>query len=532
VTLSSWKYFIVFLPVTYGLYAVFPRRGRWVFLLGASYVFLWLCSGTLVSYLLMATFVTWAAALGIEHIRQTSKASAPEHESRDERKQRNSRMKARMRAVLAGCILADLGILIVLKYGGFIGGALNGLRDALGLPTLLTFSTSSVALPLGISFYTLQALSYVTDVYRGKYHACKNLGLIALFLGFFPQMEEGPIGRFDLLSDQLCAGNVAHGKRRAYGVQLICWGLFKKLVVADRLNPLVGELFNNHANYQGVMVVLAGLLYTLQLYADFSGIIDVARGSAELFGVTLSLNFRQPFFAHDVNDFWRRWHMTLGSWLRDYVFYPVSLSVPTRKLTNWARNHLSGRAVKLVPATLALLAVWSATGIWHGAAWKYLFYGLYYFAIVLLGLIFEPAFEAFFSKTGIRRDGKLPRCLSVIRTFIFVCIGMILFRANTIEDFTAMMASLFAGLGTSPILDGSWLTHGTDALDMAVIVISAVILLVVDIIRERGISLREVVFGHGVALQWAVGFCLLSATIIFGAYGAGYTVVPSIYAGF
>ena len=531
-TLSSWKFLLVFLPVTYLLYMLVPRRSRWAFLLGMSYVFLWLCSGELIAYLLAATFVTWVCALGIGQIRRKGKLCASACKIREERKSCNAHTKRRMRALLALGAVADMGTLVVLKYGGLILEGLDALRNLLGLPALFAVSTATVALPLGMSFYTLQALSYLTDVYRGKYEACRNLGTVALFLAFFPQMEEGPIGRFDLLSKQLRSGEVARGSRRAYGAQLACWGLFKKLVVADRLNPLVGALFSNHANYQGVMVVLAGLLYTLQLYADFSGVIDIARGSAELFGITLSPNFRQPFFSHDVNEFWRRWHMTLGSWLRDYVFYPVSLSSPTRKLTFWARKHLSGQAMKLVPATLALLAVWSATGIWHGAAVKYLAYGLYYFTIVMLGLIFEPMFQAFYKKIGLRRDGAVARRLAVARTFVLVCIGMVMFRANDLSDFVAMMGSLFSGVGISPLTDGSWLTHGTDKFDMLIVCIATALIFAVDLAHERGVSFRQLVFGHGVAFEWTVGLCLLSATIVFGAYGAGYTVVPSIYAGF
>lgn len=528
--LSSLAFLFVFLPLTLLCYCVLPRRWRWVVLLAASYVFAWLSSGKLMLYMVGAAVITYAGgrALGALDARRSRK---PEGETREERKARRAQIDRWKKAVVVASTIGDLAILVVLKYGGFLAGILDGARAALGLPALFGTATT-VALPLGISFYTLMAVSYLVDVYRGKYPACRNLGTVALYVGFFPQLNEGPIGRFDELADQLRAGELAHGSRLAYTCQLMAWGLVKKLVIADRLNPLVGELFTNHANYSGVMVVLAAVLYTVQLYADFSGVVDIARGSAELFGVTMAPNFQQPFFSHSVNEFWRRWHMSLGSWLRDYVFYPVSLSRPVRRISKWARKHLSSYAAGLLVSLPSLLAVWMVCGIWHGAAWKYVAYGLYYCVIVLVGTAAEPLSRRLLGALGIDREGRGWQRFAVVRTNVLVCLGMMLFRADSLHAFREMCASLFARPGLEPLAGGTWLMHGTDALDMLVVVVGAVAMLVVDVLREHGYELRPALTEHGIRRSYAAFAGLACVALVFGAYGAGYIPVPSIYAGF
>lgn len=530
-SLTAWKglalYLGVFLPFVYLAYFIVPKRWRWIILLGASYAFFWNSSKILVVYLIAATLVTWISGLLIERAKNSIQKPEGRKETRDERKQRRAITQKRMRLVCTIGSLILLGILVVLKYGGFIQGIFVDLFNADA-----TLPLARVALPLGISFYTMSAMGYVIDVYRGKYAACHNLGTIALFLSFFPTLTEGPIGRFDELAPQLRAGEIARGERLVYGLQLIVWGMIKKIVVADRVAPLVGMIFTNHTSYKGVMVIIAAALYTLQLYADFSGVVDIARGSSELCGITLAQNFRQPFFSKSVNEFWRRWHMTLGGWLRDYVFYPVSLSGATRALSTWARKHLKGNAVRIVPTLLPLLAVWSATGIWHGAAWKYLAYGLYYFALVVVGMELEPLFATFFERTDIKRDGLLNQGIAMMRTVALVIIGMMLFRADTLTDFVQMFKSLFAGAGTEPLVDNLWLSFRVSGADLIIALIGGAVMLAVDIAHECDIALRPLLLRHGTALRWAVGIALVAFVLTFGAYGPGYDAIPSIYANF
>ena len=530
-SLSSWSYLLAFLPATVLAYALCPRRARWAVVLAASYCFLWLSSGWLVLYVALATLVTYGSALWVQGVFRRGEQAAPADETRRQARERRRATKRRARRVMLVGVLADLAVLVALKYGGMLASSLDALRGALGMQPLFG-GASAAAMPLGISFYTLMCMGYVIDVYRGKYEACRNLGTVATFVAFFPHLTEGPIGTFDALAPQLRAGRVARGRALTRATYLILWGLFKKLVVADRLNPLVGEVFANHASYQGLVVVLAAVLYTVQLYADFSGVVDVARGSAELMGVSLAPNFRQPFFSHDVNEFWRRWHMTLGAWLKEYVFFPVSLSGATRRVTTWAHAHLRGNAARVASTLLALLAVWSACGIWHGASWKYLVYGLYYFALVFLGMLLEPAFARLASALGQDRRAPLWRGVAVARTCLLVVVGMTLFRADTLADFGQMVASVFAGAGLGPLASGELFAHGCDLLDLRVALAGAAFMLAFDVLQRRPGGVSGLVLDHGTPLRWAAGVGLLCAVVVFGAYGVGYSPVASIYAGF
>ena len=428
------------------------------------------------------------------------------------------------------CLVFNFGLLVFLKYYNFFGGTLNGLLML--LPFKLQVPVLPLVLPLGISFYTLQATGYVIDVYRGKYAPDRHFGRVALFLAFFPQIVEGPIGRYDLLAQQLYEGHSFEYERVTKGLQLLLWGLFKKLVIADRANAFVGAVFDHPKEYEGLFILVATLMYTLQIYADFSGCIDIVSGSAELFGVRLSKNFERPFFSRSVGEFWRRWHITLGAWLRDYVFYSVSLSGPFAKLSRFVKAHMNAFLGGLIPSAFALLCVWLGNGFWHGASWKYVMYGLYYYALTMLGMLFEPLFCRFFEKTRLKRDGKLFGVFQTARTFVLVNIGMMLFRAKGFRWFCRMFRQMVSGFSLQPLLDGSLFQIGADWQDMAVLLAGALVLLAVGIWQERGHAIRSEVGRMPLPVRWCAYFALLFAVIIFGAYGEGYGAVDFIYGQF
>lgn len=292
-------YSLIFLPVVIALYQLCPARFRFVVLLAADYTFFCMISGKLLVWLLLATLVTygtgrWLAAIPVRHSDLHGKA-----------------LTRKKRGVLALGIVLILGALVTLKYLRVFGVTL--------------------AAPIGISYYSLQAISYMTDVYRGTQESCKNPIKVALYLSFFPQIMEGPISRFSETADALYGGNSIQFENLVFGYQRIIWGLFKKMVIADRLAPLVAKVFSNYNNFDGAAILVGVLAYTMQLYMEFSGCMDIIMGSGEIFGVPLPENFRQPFFAKNAGDFWRRWHITLGAWLKDYVFYPISLAKPVSK---------------------------------------------------------------------------------------------------------------------------------------------------------------------------------------------------------
>lgn len=526
---SSYFYLFVFLEAVFLLWLITPRRFRWATLLLSSYAFYCISSGKRVIFLMASTLSVYLAGVVMNRIQSrfdTVRKTLP----KEERKLRKAQVKRRKRTVLILALVFNFGLLVFLKYLNFLGGTVNGLLDLLGIHAEIP--TLKLLMPLGISYYTLMAASYLIDVYRGKYAASANLGKVALFLSFFPQITEGPIGRFDLLADQLYEGHKFDYQRTCYGIQLIFWGLFKKLVIADRVNAFVSNVIDNYSDYSGVMILLAMLLYTLQIYADFSGCIDIVTGTAQIFGVNLSKNFERPFFSRSVNEFWQRWHITLGTWLRDYVFYSVSLSKGFMKLSKWARAKLNPFLGSLIPAASALFCVWLCNGFWHGASWKYVSYGLYYYVIMLAGMLCEPLFRKFFAATSIDREGTGWHRFQIARTFLLVNLGMLLFRAPQFSAWPKMIASIFTGWSLAPLADGTVFSLGMDPLDLGLLILGTVTLLVVGILQEKGHALRQETAALPLPARWSLYLALILAVIVLGAYGNGYEAIDAIYGQF
>ena len=525
---TSYVYLLVFLGATFLAYTVAPLRFKWCVLLLASAAFYVVSSRFLTVFLLAATLTVYLSGLWLGRVqrRYEQRRQSLPREERKALKQQTTRMKKRIVALM---ILLNFGMLFFLKYYNFFGSNANWLFGALGAP--LQLPQLRLALPLGISFYTLQAASYVIDIYRGKIAPDRHLGRIALFLCFFPQITEGPIGRYDQLAPQLYQGHRFDYRRTAFGLQLIVWGLFKKLVIADRANMFVNTVFDQFGSYSGLTVLIAMLLYTLQIYAEFSGVMDIVTGSAQLFGVNLSPNFRRPFFARSVDEFWRRWHITLGAWLRDYVFYSVSLSKPFMSFSKALKRHNEYLA-KLLPVATALFCVWFGCGIWHGASWKYVAYGMYYYLIMLSGLALEPLFGKALSALHVNRESRGYRFFQVARTFLLVNVGMLLFRAESLTAFFHMLASIFTGFSASVFADRFLLSLSLDAHDFLILGFGVAVLFAVDLLQERGIQLRARVAQQRLVWRWALYFAAIFAVILFGAYGYGYDPVPLIYAQF
>lgn len=528
-TYTSYLYFFGFVGVVYLLYLIVPVKHRWLVLLAGSYAFYMFMNGFLTAFLLATTVSIYFCGIHLGKI-QDKFNIAKKDLSKDEKKVLKESVTKKKKGVVAIAVVINLGILLFLKYFNFFAEQGNLFLSMFNLHDVIPLI--SIALPLGISYYTLQAIGYVVDVYRGRCKPETNAAKLALFLSFFPQMTEGPIGRYDQLAPQLVTGHKYSNENFTAGVTLILWGFFKKLVISDRASFVANTVFNDYSSYGGLTVAVAIMAYTLQLYTDFSGCIDIMTGCAKIFGIDLAVNFRQPFFSKSVNEFWRRWHITLGSWFKDYVFYPVSLSAPFMKLSKKAQNKLNRFFGSLIPSAAALLVVWFGTGLWHGASWKYVVYGLYYYFIMLLGMLFEPLFLKFFDKTHINRNGKYFSAFRVFRTFILVNIGMMLFRVNDLNDFGRMFCQLFNSFSLSDITSGSIFTLGTDGPDFVILILGVVAMLIVASIKEKGCDLKVAVANSRILIKWPVMIGLIMVIVIFGAYGDNYAQVASIYAQF
>lgn len=525
----SVQYLAVLLPVTVVLYAVMPPKARRVVLLLASYAFFWAVSGKLLVYLLASTLSIHLFGLWLSHMQGKGDRyvkSLP----KEARKEAKAKQLKKQRAVLALAVVLHVGILLTLKYSPFFITNVNGLFQFFQSPFRL--NVPAFLLPIGISFYTLQAVSYLFDVYRRKIPADRNLLRLALFMGFFPQIMEGPICRYADTAARLWEAPPISWRNLTFGLQRMLFGIMKKMVVADRLNILIQNVFGNYQTYDGFVTAVAVVCYTVQLYMDFSGTMDLVIGSAQIFGVKLPENFQRPFFSRTISEFWKRWHITLGTWFKDYIFYPLSMSKPLKKLTSHARKHLGNHFGPLISGSIALLCVWVCNGLWHGAGWHYLFFGMYHFVLILCGSMVEPLVIKVTGALHIRRDSAPYRVMQIVRTGLLVCIGELFFRAEGLRAGLIMFRKMFTDFRFTAFSDNSIFTIGMDKHDFLIVFLVMVLIFLISLQQEKGIVLREKIAARPIAVRFAVYYLLILLIVIFGAYGAGYVPVDPIYAGF
>lgn len=537
-------YLFLFLPAALLAYQAVPKQKRWVVLLGFSYLFFFMISKTLIVFLIGTTIMTHYIGVWLSCLKQQCRQELDQTEKMSENRVRESeqidkrelkkaiknKYKKRERAVLIIGILLLLSVLVYLKYYNFFAENVNLLVKASGGEAVLT--AKKLLLPIGISFYTLQAIGYMADVYWEKIRPEMHLGKMALFLSFFPQIMEGPICRYSDTAEALWKGGNLTGSNIAAGYLRIFWGLFKKIVIADRLYVLVTAIYDHYENYSGMMIAVAAVAYTVQLYMEFSGCMDIVIGSGRAFGIILPENFRQPFAARNAADFWRRWHITLGIWLKTYVFYPVSVSQAVKRWNSFSRKRLGKYAAKLGTTALALFPVWLINGLWHGARWSYIFYGMYYFVILLAGAALEPVREKVIKTFHADENAWYWRMPQTLKTWGIIFAGELFFRANGLRAGIKMFLSMFQNFHFQTLWDGTILNQGIDMADILVICAGCVIVGIVGVLKERNIHVGERIGKAKLPVRWLVYYSLIFAVLIFGAYGAGYQQVDLIYAGF
>ena len=520
-------YSLLLLPLTVLLYALSPKQVRRFVLLIASFAFFWAISGVLLIYLLVTILSIWGIGLWLSHLQAKcdSRVSLAE---KAEKKAIKAASQKTQRWVLALGICFNLGILVVLKYSAFFATNMNSLFAPWGV----RLKVPAFILPIGISFYTMQAMAYLFDVYRKTIKADRNLLRMAMFMSFFPQIMEGPICRYTDTAQTLYRAERIKWNNFLFGMQRILYGSLKKMVIADRLNLFINNVFTNYQNYDGFVIALAAICYTIQLYMEFSGAMDVVCGSSQIFGITMPENFRRPFFSKNISEFWTRWHITLGTWFKDYLFYPMSMSKPLKKLTSNARKKLGNHFGPLCSGAIALFCVWLMNGLWHGAGWNYIFFGMYHFVLILSGSICEPYILKATNKLHIQRDHFLYKGFRIFKTTLLVCIGELFFRADGIVAGLGMFAKIFTDFTFDKLADGSLFLFGLDRMDYLIVAITIGVVFIISLLQERGIGIRAWVADRNIVVRFLFWYLLLLVIIIFGAYGVGYVPVDPIYAAF
>ncbi|MCR5097474.1 MAG: MBOAT family protein [Lachnospiraceae bacterium] len=511
---TTWMYFALFLPTAALIYQLSPKRIRKLVLLASGWFFFFSLSGLLLTANIAASVFIWATGRGLDSI------------NADKSLKRKERQKKK-KAVLILAIILLLFTLICFKYLDFIG--LNIVRISQAANLRFDWHVLNLAVPIGISYYTLEAIAYLTDVHSGKIEAEKSLINVFLFMSFFPKLLEGPITRYSEAKD-LFSGKGIESKDLREGYQRILWGLFKKLVIADHLSPAVSQLFSGEYMDGGV-ALFAALLFTLQEYMDFSGSIDIAIGSARIFGIRLSENFRQPFFAKNASDFWRRWHITLGTFFKDYIFYPIAVSKPVLKLSVKAKKFLGNYASRFVAPTAALFFVWLSNGLWHGPRWTFIFYGMYYFVLIFIENIAEEPFLKLLGFLHLKETSAPVRIFRYVKLFIIVIIGEMFFRADSLTQGMEMFKLIFTDLRFDMVI-----RHiqdiGIDRYGYFAIFVGLAVVAAVETLKEAGISIRAKLDSLPIALRFAFWYACIFFVIIFGAYGTGYDATDLLYAQF
>lgn len=521
---TSFSFFLLYFGITFIVYSVLPQKRRWVALLIGSYVFYFISAKGHVLPMVLCTVLTWGTGVLIQQ-RNDSWSVRRKQVPKEERKALKKEYERDKRMLVTFGVLAVAAILLVTKYSNFLICTANNLFsiDLRELPVVQT---------LGTSFFVLQGISYIADVYYGRIRAEQNPLRVSLYLSFLLTVVEGPIARYDPLGLQLQEGRVNRLEDISKGFMRVLWGLFKKVVIADRAAILANAVFDNYEYYSGLQTIAGIAFYTLQLYCEFSGIMDVVIGLGAMLGLRMPENFRQPFFAKSINEFWQRWHITLGTWLRDYVFYSVSLSKSLQRLSGRTRARFKPYYATLVPTSIALFFVWFTNGFWHGAAWKYIAYGLYYYVLMMLGLFLEPVFRSICQRLKIDRESGAFGVFQAVRTVIIANVGMLIFRASSLKAAGSMFCSVFRDFDLAVLLPGYQNGFSLSLYDYAAIAVGTVLLVVVSVFREKGFDFEGTIYRLPYVARVAIYSAMLLVIIVFGAYGEEYGVVDLIYAGF
>ncbi len=517
--------FIAFLAVLFVLYYIIPGRFQWLLLLAADLLF-YACSGWKGLCFMAATVVvSWAAAnlMGASFSEQRAYLASVEGKAleREKRREYKKRCEKRRKLIFVLALLADLGILAALKYTNFLISNVNALFSA-------DFAQVDWVLPLGISFYTFQTVSYVIDVYWEKTQPEKSILRTALFTSFFPLLIQGPISRFNDLKTTLYAEHEADFKQISFGLQRILWGYFKKLVIADRLLTAVTALCGDPSAYTGAYVFIGAILYAAELYADFTGGIDITIGVAQVLGIKVQENFIRPYFSRNIAEYWRRWHISMGTWFKDYIFYPLSVAPWLLKLSKSTRKKVSEGFGRKLPVYVSTIVTWFLTGLWHGAAWNFVVWGLLNAFFILLAEEFRPLSQRFRAKHERLVSGFGYRVFETLRTFLLMCSLRVLDCYRDVGVSLHALGTVFTELNWREAFSGPLLQLGLTAADYAVAFAGVILMFTVSCVQEKHGSVRELLWEKPV-LSYALFLVLALAVLTFGAYGVGYDASQFIY---
>ncbi len=513
--------FLLFAVLVMVLYYLIPGKLQWILLLAASYCFYLYAGAEYLFFILFTTVTTWLAAVLINRNLQKQDlylAAYKAELSREEKKEYKAKIKKINKVFLILCLVLNFGILAVCKA--------CLLKPVATLLEGGSLSFLALGLPLGISFYMFQSIGYVVDVFRGTVKAERNPAKLALFVSFFPQLLQGPISKFSDLAPQLFGCHKFDGKTLSYGLQRILWGFFKKLVIADRIAVAIGALKGEA--YTGFAFLLLTVFYAIQIYGDFTGGIDITIGLAQCFGIRLQENFIRPYFSKNIAEYWRRWHITLGEWMKAYIFYPISVSAPMRSLSKSARRRF-GNFGKRLPIYVASIATWLCTGIWHGFTPNFALWGLLNCFVIVVSEELAPLYEKFHARFPKLKAKAWYGAFEMLRMFFLMNLIRACDLFPDVGEYLRRLGSLVTTWNIHVLWDGTLLNLGLSVTDYIIIGCGIVLMFAVSVLQERGVKIRETLQQKPMVLRHALIFVLLVAVLLLGNYGIGYDAGNFIY---
>lgn len=487
--------FLVFFPIVTLVYFLIPHRYRYIWLLLASYYFYMAWNPVYALLMLTSTFITYLSGILIDranHIKERTYSNILKN------------------IWVALSFILNLSILFFFKYFYFAVDNINILLSAFHMQ--LIQPKFDIILPVGISFYTFQALSYTVDVYRKEIYAEHNFFKYALFVSFFPQLVAGPIERSKNLLVQINQKHTFNYERMKDGLLLMLFGYFLKMVIADRAATLVNYVFENYEAYMGLEIAVAAVFFAIQIYGDFAGYSSIAIGAAWVMGFKLMQNFNHPYFALNIQDFWRRWHISLSSWFRDYVYIP-----------------LGGSRCSKIKKYRNIAIVFLTSGLWHGANWTYVVWGALHGLYQIIEDLLKPVRNKVETILHVNTQCFSYRLFNIIVTFILVDFAWIFFRAPDINIAVIMIKQMFSVWNPWIFFDNSLYQMGLDKSDFWILCFSVFILWTVSFMQERGIKIRETLAKQNFVFRLLIYNIAVLIILIFGIYGPGYDAAQFIY---
>lgn len=492
-------HFLWFFPLVIAIYFVIPRKTRYIWLLICSYYFYMSWNPKYALLIAISTLITYLSGVGIQRAEKIQNANA----SRTYKKW-----------IVAGSFIVNLSILVFFKYFDFILANINILLSKVGFGIIN--KPFDVLLPVGISFYTFQALSYTVDVYRGDVKAEKNIFKYALFVSFFPQLVAGPIERSKNLLTQIedvDEFNLWNYDRVTKGLILMLWGFFQKMVIADRVAILVDTVYDRYWLYGSTALIIATMLFGIQIYCDFASYSNIAIGAAEVMGFSLMENFNTPYFSLSVKEFWRRWHISLSTWFRDYLYIPLG-------------GSKKGKIRKYVNTMIVFLV----SGLWHGASWNFVAWGGLHGLYQVMSDITYSFREKIKNRFCVKTESFSYKLGQILITFVLVDFAWLFFRANSLKNSIEIIYRILTHSDLWTLFDETVYTWGLDQKEFRMVFFGLLILLFVDLIRRFWKKRIDIFLSEQCLwFRWAVLLLLLFSCVIFGIYGQGYDASQFIY---